>query len=103
MSRVNTTIPDPGEPPLRPATRNAMVGCLTTIVGFFGGGMIAVLVGVIIDMVRRCTPPEGLPTCGNWALYAAIGGLLGAIILPTVAIVRLRGGAGASRNSGQED
>ena len=101
MSRVNTRIPDPAEPPLSPRTRNVMVGCLTTLVGFFGGGMIAVLAGVIVDFVRRCTPPEGLPTCGNWAAYAGIGGLLGAIILPTVAIIRLRRGDAAAGTSDQ--
>lgn len=102
MSRVDTRIPDPDEPPLSPRTRNAMVGCLTVVVGFFGGGMIAVLVGVMVDFIRRCTPPEGLPTCGNWAAWAGIGGLLGAIILPTVAIIRLRRGDAAARTSGHQ-
>jgi hypothetical protein len=103
MSRVNTRIPGPTEPPLSPRVRNSMVGCLTAMVGFFGGGMIAVLVGVVVDLVRRCKPPEGLPVCGNWAIYAGVGGLVGAIILPTVAIIRLRRSDATARTSAQQE
>ena len=103
MSRVNTRVPAPTEPPLSPKVRNAMVGCLTGVVGFFGGGMMAVLVGMLVDLLRRCTPPEGLPVCGNWAAYVGVGGLIGAIILPTVAIIRLRRGDAAARTSAQQE
>ena len=78
-----------------------MVGCLTVFVGFFGGGMIAVLVGKGVDMATRCAPAEGIPICGNWAMYDGIGGLLGAIFLPTVELSRLIRGDAAARESGQ--
>ena len=78
-----------------------MVGCLTVVVGFFGGGMIAVLLGKTLDMFRRCVPAEGLPMCGNWAAFAFGGGLVGAVLLPTVVLLKLARGNAAMRNSGQ--
>jgi hypothetical protein len=67
------------------------VGCLTAPIGFFGGGMIAVLIAKIADAVRNCTPPEGLPACNTWEfLYP--GAVLGLIGLPTIALYRLRRG-----------
>jgi hypothetical protein len=67
------------------------VGCLTAPIGFFGGGMIAVLFAKITDAVRNCTPPEGLPACNTWEfLYP--GALIGLLGLPTVALYRLRRG-----------
>jgi hypothetical protein len=77
-----------------------MVGCLTVVVGFFGGGMIAVLVGRGVDMATRCSPGEGLPAC-NWHIYWLVGGLLGAVLLPTVVLVKLLRSDAAARNSGQ--
>jgi hypothetical protein len=78
-----------------------MVGCLTMFVGFFGGGMISVLIGRGVDMATRCIPGEGLPICGNWAMYVAIGGLIGMIGLPTVVLFKLLRGDAARRDSGQ--
>ena len=68
--------------------RNIGVGCITTVAGFFSGGMIAVLVGKFVGMLQRCPPPEGLPAC-NWWVYAGIGAILGAITLPFLALRRL--------------
>ena len=93
----------PDQPPLPPAVRNAMVGCLTFIVGFFGGGMMAVLVGKGVDLVTGCTPSEGLPTCITWAWYALAGGAIGAIGLPAVVLTRLRRSDAATRNSLNEE
>lgn len=91
----------PEPPPLRPAIRNTMVGCLTIVVGFFGGGMITLLLARGVDIIRRCAPAEGLPVCGNWAIYAGIGGLVGAILLPTMVFIRLLRADAAARDSGQ--
>lgn len=88
------------QPPLRPAIRNTMVGCLTMFVGFFGGGMIAVLMGKGVDMATRCAPGEGLPAC-NWHIYWLVGGLLGAIFLPAVVLIKLLRGDAAAADSGQ--
>jgi len=68
--------------------RNIGVGCLTTVAGFFSGGMIAVLVGKFVGSMQGCKPPEGLPAC-NWWVYAGIGAVLGALTLPVLALRRL--------------
>jgi len=67
------------------------VGCVTTVVGFFGGGMIAALVAKFVGMVQGCRPPEGFPACDTWS-YVLPGALIGAGLLPTMAIRRLRQG-----------
>jgi hypothetical protein len=71
--------------------RNIGVGCITTMAGFFSGGMIAVLVGKFVGSAQGCQPPEGLPAC-NWWVYAGIGALLGAVTLPVLALRRLNRG-----------
>lgn len=68
--------------------RNVGVGCVTTVAGFFSGGMIAVLVGKFVGSMQGCKPPEGLPAC-NWWVYAGIGAVLGALTLPVLALGRL--------------
>jgi hypothetical protein len=68
--------------------RNIGVGCVTTVAGFFGGGMIAVFIAKVVGSVGGCKPPEGLPAC-NWWVYAGIGAVLGALTLPAVALIRL--------------
>ena len=68
--------------------RNIGVGCITTLAGFFSGGMIAVLVAKFVGSMQGCQPPEGLPAC-NWWMYAGVGALLGAVTLPVLALGRL--------------
>ena len=85
-------------PPINPAVRIVMVGCLTGVTGFCAGGMIAVFVGKIVEGVKGCTPAEGLPIC-HWHVYAAVGMVIGATLLPAVALMKLRRGQLASRNS----
>jgi hypothetical protein len=77
--------PDPSANRLR----DVGVGCITTVAGFFSGGMIAVFVGKIVGLVQRCVPEPGLPAC-NWWVYAGVGGVLGAVTLPVLALGRLR-------------
>ena len=78
--------PPPGRADL--VARNIGVGCITTVAGFFSGGMIAVLIGKFVGSAQGCRPPEGLPAC-NWWVYAGIGALIGAISLPFLALRRL--------------
>ena len=66
------------------------VGCVTTVGGFFSGGMIAVLVAKVVGWARGCEPPNGLPAC-DWHLFMLTGALLGMITLPAAVIWRLRG------------
>jgi CDP-diglyceride synthetase len=66
------------------------VGCVTTVAGFFGGGMIGVFVGWIVGHLRRCTPlPDTFPICDFFPYWIA-GMMLGAVLVPTVALTRLR-------------
>jgi hypothetical protein len=78
---------EPDDP--SPTARNIGVGCVTTLAGFFSGGMIGVFVGKIVGLAQRCVPEQGLPAC-NWWVYAGIGSVLGAISLPVLALRRLR-------------
>ena len=68
--------------------RNIGVGCVTTVAGFFSGGMIAVLAAKFVGSMQGCKPPEGLPAC-NWWVYAATGAVVGAVTLPVAALSRL--------------
>jgi len=65
------------------------LGCFTFVIGFFSGGMVAVLVGRVIESLRRSPSCEGLPVC-NWYVYVGIGGLIGALTLPALVLNRLR-------------
>lgn len=71
--------------------RNIGVGCFTTFIGFFGGGMISVLIAKIVSQALNEPQCEGLPTC-NWLTWAARGGVVGMIILPTISVWRLKRG-----------
>jgi hypothetical protein len=80
------------------AWQYAGVGCVTAAAGFFGGGMIAVFVGWIVGHVTGCRPAEGFPICDfHW--YWVPGMFAGAILLPTLAISRLRRSGDRSPNS----
>jgi hypothetical protein len=66
------------------------VGCITLISGFFGGGMIAVLVAKIVGASTGCAPdPETGAPC-NWFTYMLIGALIGLVAFPTTAVFLLR-------------
>ena len=64
------------------------LGCFTFVIGGFSGGMVAVLVGRIVDALRNAPGCEGLPVC-NWYVYVGVGGLLGAFSLPVLVLKRL--------------
>lgn len=83
-------VPDEPPPLDRGArvARNLGIGCVTSVGGLFGGGMIGVLVGKIVGIVQACQPPEGVPAC-NWAVYAVIGMGVGLLTLPSVVLWRL--------------
>lgn len=67
------------------------VGCVTAPIGFFGGGMIAVLVAKFVGSTQNCRPPEGLPACNTWEFLFS-GALIGFVVLPAVSLYRLRAG-----------
>ena len=84
-----------------PETENTIwpyigVGCFTAVIGFFGGGMIAMLVGKISDALTGCRPPEGLPVCTWWRWWWS-GAVIGLAGLPLAALWRLRRGRRSGR------
>lgn len=64
------------------------LGCFTFVIGAFSGGMVAVLIGKIVEGMRRAPSCDGLPIC-NWYVYAGIGALIGAVTLPVLVLRRL--------------
>jgi hypothetical protein len=80
------------------AWQYAGVGCVTAAGGFFGGGMIGVFIGWVLGHLTGCRPAEGFPIC-NFHWYWVPGMVVGAILLPTVAISRLRQSDGRSPDS----
>jgi hypothetical protein len=66
------------------------VGCITLVSGFFGGGMIAVLVAKIAGAAQRCTPDAETGAPCNWFNFALVGALAGMVLFPTIATLLLR-------------
>ena len=64
-------------------------------IGFFGGGMIAVLLAKIVGGLRGCVPPEGLPACYTFEFWYP-GAFIGLLGLPALALYRLRKGRKAA-------
>ena len=75
------------------------VGCVTTIGGFFSGGMIAVLIAKVAGWARGCEPTNGLPAC-DWHLFMLAGALIGMVTLPALVIWKLRGKRGLEDGPG---
>lgn len=71
--------------------RDIGVGCFTTFIGAPSGAMVGVLVAKFVGTVTKCVPLEGLPAC-DWWTYALVGGIVGAVSLPTLVLWRLRRG-----------
>jgi|SRR5689334_20867829 len=71
------------------SARNIGVGCFTAFAGFWSGGMVAVLVGRIVEGLRGAPSCDGVPMC-NWNVYAATGAIIGAITLPLLVLRRLQ-------------
>jgi len=67
------------------------VGCLTAPIGFFGGGMIAVLIAKVVGVAQNCRAPDGLPACHTFE-FLFPGALIGLIGLPVLSVYRLRAG-----------
>lgn len=81
-----------GTPEATEISRSALIGagCFSAVAGFFGGGMIAVLIAWIVGSARRCAPELGIPAC-DWNKYAIVGMLVGVVLVPLVSIMRLKG------------
>ena len=81
----------PGSPDFdRPsATRQWAIGCFMSFVGFFSGGMVAVLVSKAVAFFTKAPKCDGIPTC-DWYIYMAVGGVFGAVTLPWLVVSALR-------------
>jgi hypothetical protein len=66
------------------------IGCFTVIAGFAGGGMIGVLIAKIFGAAQRCPAEAETGAPCNWFTFAVFGALIGAILLPTIAISSVR-------------
>ena len=75
------------------------VGCMTGVVGFFGTGMLAILLAKVIGYSHGCAVEAETGAPCNWFTYAIRGGLLGMVLLPTFIIWRMRKSRAAHRNS----
>jgi hypothetical protein len=75
------------------------VGCMTAIVGFFGTGMIAILVAKLVGAATGCAVEAETGAPCNWFTYAIRGGLAGMILLPSLVIWRMRKARTAHKDS----
>jgi hypothetical protein len=75
------------------------IGCFTTVAGFAGGGMIGVLVAKIVGAIGRCAAEAETGAPCNWLTFAAYGAIVGAIVLPTIAILLLKRARTRAQNS----
>ena len=82
--------PTPGNDPNDGIWPYLGVGCITFVSGFFGGGMIAVLVAKIAGAAQRCTPDAQTGAPCNWFNFAVVGALAGMVLFPTIATLLLR-------------
>jgi hypothetical protein len=78
--------------PLTPGewrARTIGLGCLMTFLGFVSMAMVGVLVSALVAFFTKAAVCPDIPAC-NWYIYAGVGGLAGAITLPTLVVRRLR-------------
>jgi hypothetical protein len=75
--------------PPRPAMgRVVAIGCFMAWIGAFSGAMVAVLVSKAVAWFGKMPTCDGIPSC-DWYIYAAVGGVLGAISLPWLVVSAL--------------
>ena len=69
--------------------RRVGVGCFATFIGMVTGGMVGVLLGRVVEWLRKAPTCTGVPIC-NWTTYWLAGAILGAVTLPTLVLMRMR-------------
>ena len=92
MAGPESPVPPPGSPadPNDGIWPYLGVGCITFVSGFFGGGMIAVLVAKIVGAAQGCTPDADTGAPCNWFNYATVGALAGMVLFPATAVLLMR-------------
>jgi hypothetical protein len=78
-----------GEVPARRSAARYLPGCLLFVPGFFGGGMMAVLVGKVVAGLRRAPACADVPLC-NWEQWVLVGGVAGGLVLSIMVLWRIR-------------
>ena len=73
------------------------VGCLSAIAGLAGGGMLGVMAAKIVSMAQKCTEVADPRAPCNWSAYWTWGARIGVILVPSIAIWRMR----RARTAGQ--
>ena len=99
MADPNPRVPDSPTPPEEGIWPYLGVGCITTVSGFFGGGMIAVLIAKIVGAARSCTPDAESGAPCNWFNFAVVGALIGVVLFPAVALFLMRRSRMKRRNN----
>ena len=69
--------------------RQVAIGCFAAWIGGLSGAMVSVLIGKVVAYALRAQTCQGIPTC-DWYIYAAVGGLIGALTLPWLIVSALR-------------
>lgn len=72
-----------------PWPRTLAIGCFMVPLGFFSGGMLAVLVAKVVAYLSHAPSCDGVPSC-NWLEYMLVGAAIGATTLPALVIRTLR-------------
>jgi len=78
-----------GDAPGVSGVRRVAIGCVTAWLGMFSGAMILVFVSKMVAYLTHAQACPGIPSC-NWYIYAAVGGVVGALSLP-VLVLRVLG------------
>ena len=78
-------------------------GCAMVAGGWFGGGIIAIMVLKVLSFFTRVGNCSELPVPCNWYHFAFAGAVLGAIVLPAGAIWKMRRGAPPDRGRDHND
>ena len=66
-------------------TRRVAIGCFTAWLGLCCGAMVAALLSKFAAFLTRSPDCSELPSC-NWYIWAAYGGVIGAVTLPVLVI-----------------
>jgi hypothetical protein len=75
------------------------IGCFTVIAGFAGGGMIGVLIAKVAGAAQRCAVEAETGAPCNWLTFAFFGAVIGAVLLPIIAISSVRRARRRTNNS----
>jgi hypothetical protein len=66
-------------------TRKVAIGCFTAWLGLCSGAMVAALLSKFTAFMTKAPDCGGIPSC-NWYIWAAYGGVIGAVTLPVLVI-----------------